>query len=176
MLKQMLQQRLASLTGLAPPAAPRYRRDRQASAAAEPKRGRAAVQLSPWSIVLQAVLHDPTRAGRVGELPESGPPEAAALATVLAILREHPEMPTRDLVEHFRGHPEQAALEHAAAGLLEWEKDGEGEYDVEADFLGAMKTLAEQAGRAQVNALAGRKPSEMSPAEKARLLASLQRR
>ena len=176
LLKQMLQQRLASLTGLAPPAAARPRREGRYPPPPAVARGRASVQLSPWSIVLQAVLHEPARAGRIGELPESGPPEAAALMTVLAILREHPELPTRDLVEHFRGHPEQAILEQAAAGLIEWEKDGEGEYDVEADFQGAMKTLAEQAGRAQVDALSGRKPSDLTPAEKARLLASLLRR
>ena len=66
----------------------------------------------------------------------------------------------------------QAALEQAAAGLLAWDES----YDVEADFQGALNTLAAQAGRAQARELSGRRPSELTPEEKIRLLASLQRR
>jgi len=137
-----------------------------------PARGRAAVQRSPWQIALQAVLHDPRRTTCMAELPESERPEAVALATVVAVLREHPELNTRDLVEHFRERPERALLEQAAAGLLAWDE----EYDVEADFQGALNTLSAQAGRAQARELSGRKPSELTPEEKARLLAALQRR
>ena len=171
LLKRMLQQRLASLTGLEPPRAPRGHQQRGAPRQSRP-RGRAAVQLTAWQIALQALLHDPTRAARMGEIPESEQPEAVALATVVVLLREHPELSTRDIVEHFRGSEEQSLLEHAAAGLLAWDD----EYDVEADFQGALDTLATQAGRAQAQALSGRKPSELTAEEKARLLAALQRR
>ena len=170
LLKRMLQQRLASLTGLEPPRAPRGHH--RAATPPGPSRGRAAVQLTAWQIALQAVLHDPTRGSRMGDLPESDQPEAVALATVVALLREHPELSTRDIVEHFRDSEEQSLLEHAAAGLLAWDD----EYDVEADFQGVLDTLAAQAGRAQAQALSGRKPSELTTEEKARLLASLQRR
>jgi DNA primase len=170
LLKRMLQQRLASLTGLEPPRAARAYR-REAPVETRP-RGRAAVQLSAWQIALQAVLHDPTRATRMDEMPESEKPEAVALATLVALLREHPELSTRDIVEHFRGREEQVILEHAAAGLLAWDE----EYDVEADFQGALNTLAAQAGRAEARELSARKPSELSPEEKTRLLASLRRR
>jgi DNA primase len=170
LLKRMLQQRLAGLTGLEPPRAPRG--NQRSAPAQRPPRGRAAAQPSAWQIALQAVLHDTTRATRMAELPESECPEAVALASLVVLLREHPEMGARDIVEHFRGRPEQATLEHAAAGLLAWDED----YDVEADFQGALNTLAAQAGRAQARELSGRKPSELTPEEKARLLASLQRR
>jgi hypothetical protein len=63
-------------------------------------------------------------------------------------------------------------LEPAAAALLSWGDD----YDVEADFQGALATVLAQAGRAQVKGLSGRRPSELSPDEKARLLASLKTR
>jgi hypothetical protein len=47
---------------------------------------------------------------------------------------------------------------------------------VEADFQGAFKALLAQAGRTAVRELSGRRPSELSPEEKARLLASLKNR
>ncbi len=172
LLKRVLQQRLAGLTGLEAPRAPRG--NQRVSPNRYPTRpsGRAAVQNSSWQIALQAVLHDPMRATRMGELPNSERPEALALATLIALLREHPELSARDLVERFRGREEQAALEQAAAGLLAWDES----YDVEADFQGALNTLAAQAGRAQARELSGRRPSELTPEEKIRLLASLQRR
>ncbi len=175
LLKRMLQQRLASLTGLEPPRAPRGHHARAAQPPSRP-RGRAAVQLSAWQIALQAVLHDPTRATRMGEMPESEQPEAVALATVIALLREHPEMGRREIVDHFARLPERDVLIHAEAGLLDWETSNDVEYDVEADFQGALDTLAAQAGRAQARELSGRRPSELTPEEKTRLLASLQRR
>jgi len=172
LLKRMLQQRLASLTGLEPPRAERGKSGPRGAPAQRSPQGRAAVQPSAWQIALQSVLHDTTRAARMAELPESERPEAVALATLVALLREHPELSTRDIVEHFRGREEQAVLEHAAAGLLAWDE----EYDVEADFQGALNTLSAQAGRAQARELSGRRPSELTPEEKLRLLAALQRR
>ncbi len=169
LLKRMLQQRLAGLTGLEPPRAPRGQRG---VAAPSPPRGRAAVQPSAWQITLQAILHDTTRATRMVELPESERPEAVALTTVVALLREHPEMGRREIVDHFAGQPEHAVLIHAEAGLLDWDE----KYDVEADFQGALNTLSTQAGRAQARELSGRRPSELTPEEKTRLLAALQRR
>jgi DNA primase len=169
LLKRMLQQRLAGLTGLDAPRAPRVQRSAPEQRA---PRGRAAVQLSAWQIALQAVLHDPTRAGRMGELPESERPEALALATLVAVLREHPELGARDIPEFFRDRPEHPILVQAVAGLLAWDE----EYDVEADFQGALNTLAVQSGRAQAREFSGRRPSELTPEEKTRLLAALQRR
>jgi hypothetical protein len=81
-------------------------------------------------------------------------------------------MRARDIVEHFRGRPEQAVLEPAAAELLKLGDD----YDVEADFQGALGALLVQAGRAAVKTLSDRRPSELTPEEKARLLASLKTR
>jgi DNA primase len=170
LLQRMLRQRLAGLTGLEAPRAART--SLRAAPTPNRPRGRAVVQPSAWQIALQAVLHDPMRARRMAELPESERPEAVALATVVALLREHPELNTRDLVEHFRDRPEQALFEHAAAGLLAWDEG----YDVEADFQGALNNLSAQAGRAEARELTGRRPSELSPEEKTRLLAALQRR
>ena len=169
LLQRMLQQRLAGLTGLDAPRGPRPQRNTPEQ---RPTRGRAAVQLSAWQVVLQAVLHDPARAGRMADLPESERPDAVALDTVVALLREHPEMGRREIVDHFHGQPPQPLLNQAEAGLLAWDED----YDVEADFQGALATLAAQAGRAQARELAGRRPSELTPEEKVRLLAALQRR
>ena len=181
LLARALQQRLASLTGLEPL---KPRRDNRPPASAGPDsprrpapgpgrpQGRGAVQPSAWRIALQALLHDPRRAGELAGLPESGHAEAPAVQALVSLLREHPELGTRDIVEHFRGRPEQAALEAAAAGLLKLAED----YDLEADFRGALASLFHQAGRAAVRNLADRRPSELSAEEKASLLATLKTR
>ena len=118
------------------------------------------------------MLHDPRRAGQLAELPDSTQTEAQALHALVSVAREHPEMQARDIVEHFRGRPEHEFLVPAAAALLAWGED----YDVEADFRGALEHVEAQADRAQVKDLSGRKPSDLSPEEKARLLASLKTR
>jgi DNA primase len=169
MLARALHQRLGGLTGLEPPRAPRDSRSSARPQAPRQTQGRSAVQPSAWRILLQSVLHDLHRAAALSELPESDHAEARILHALISLAREHPEMRARDIVEHFRGRPEQAVLEPAAAALLSWGDD----YDVEADFQGALATLLAQAGRAQVKGLSGRRPSELSPEEKARLLASL---
>ncbi len=172
MLARALQQRLGTLTGLE---TPRQRGDgrRMAHAPAyQQTQGRAGVQPSAWRILLQSVLHDPKRAGALAELPEYEHAEAQTLHALISLTREHPEMRARDIVEHFRGRPEQTLLEPAAAALFSWGDD----YDVEADFQGALATVFAQAGRAEVKDLSGRRPSELSPEEKARLLTSLKTR
>ena len=184
MLARALQQRLGALTGLEVPRPFRDNRnqrthfktdfnpDHQANAQAQRLQGRSAVQPSAWRIVLQAVLHDPARAGMLPELPEGTQDEAQTLHALVSLTREHPEMQARDIVEHFRGRPEQAVLEPAAAALLKLGDD----YDVEADFQGALLALLAQAGRAAVKSLSDRRPSELTPEEKAHLLASLKTR
>ena len=169
MLARALQQRLGALTGLETPRPRGEARPMMRPQTNRQPQGRSGVQPSAWRILLQAVLHDPRRAGILAELPEQAHAEAQSLHALVSLAREHPEMQARDIVEHFRGRPEQAQLEPAAAALLSWGDD----YDVEADFQGALAHVKAQAGRAEVKDLSGRRPSELSPEEKARLLANL---
>ena len=120
------------------------------------------------------MLHDRRRLAALADLAlPAGQAEAEVLAAVQAVLREHPEyVAARDVVEHFRGHPEQVVLEAAAATLLAWDDD----YDVEADFLGALASLAEQSARQQTDALSGKKLAEISADERARIVAALRAR
>lgn len=174
LLARALRQRLAGVTGLAerrPSAAPMARVGAPTGHQPVPS-GRGAARASPWRILLQALLHDPGRAARLADFPEVAGADVEALQAVVSVAREHPEMTARDLVEHFRGRPEQSSLEAAAAALLVWDED----YDVEADFQGALARVRAQAGRASVKGLVGRKPSELSDEEKVRLLASLRAR
>ncbi|MEW5771814.1 MAG: DNA primase [Pseudomonadota bacterium] len=169
LLGRALRQRLAELTGMAPP-----RERRMAGRAEAPRRppaaaGRGRVQASPWRVLLQGLLHDPKRASQLGDLPEPAGEEAHILHGVLSVAREHPEFTTRDVVEHFRGRPEQASIEAAAAALLLWDKD----YDVDADFAGALAAVRREGTKALVGSIAGRRPSDLSAEEKALLLASL---
>mgnify|MGYP005850599559 CR=1 FL=1 len=173
LLGRALRQRLGELTGLKP-RGERFqaRSPRQAASVASRSQGRGRVQISPWRLLLQILLHDTSRAGRVWELPEHPGAEAQALANVLAVMKEHPEFSTRDVVAHFKGRPEQAILEAAAAGLLSWGND----YDVEADFIGALTAVHREGDRAFLGTLFGKRPSDLSPEEKAQLLASLKTR
>jgi DNA primase len=166
LLAQALGRKLAQLIGAPAPRSPRSVPPPRAS---QRPAGRASVQASPWRILLQAVLHDTRRAGRVGPIADETLPEAQALAALLALLREHPEFGVRDLPVHFAGRPEQAVIETCAAEALNWPED----YDVEADFAGALAQIRARAGKAEVRALSSRRPSEMSAEEKARLLAGL---
>ncbi len=172
LLARALRRRLGELTGIPSPRPPRgepmWRTPRKQPIG----QGRGTVQPTAWRILLQAVLHDPRRAGQLAELPDSTQIEAQTFHAVVSVAREHPEMQARDLVEHFRGRPEHEFLVPAAAALLTWGEN----YDVEADFRGALESIMAQAGRAQVRDLSARKPSDLSPEEKARLLASIKAR
>jgi hypothetical protein len=68
--------------------------------------------------------------------------------------------------------PEHEQIVHAAGELMKWDE----QYDLEADFQGALSAVLSQANRIAVKEFSGRKPSEMSEQEKAHLLASLKSR
>ena len=167
MLRRALQRRLAELTGISLGGGARERSQGRA-ATPPPRRSKLP---SPVRVVMQALLHDPARLGLLDALPSlPASPESQALAAMLAVLREHPEYAVaRDIVAHFRGHPEQGLIETAAAALLDWD-DG---YDVEADLRGALATLQEGSAKAQSEILSRKKLSDISPEERARYMAAL---
>lgn len=175
LLTRALRQRLDSLTGLDTPRAQgeRYRpAGKPGQATQQSRQGRSAVQPSSWRILLQALLHDPRRASQMTDLPESSAAESVAVHAVISLAREHPEIPARDIPDHFQGRPEHGLIVHASGELLRWDE----QYDLEADFQGALNAVMAQADRIAVKELTGRKPSEMSEQEKAQLLASLKSR
>ena len=180
LLMRALRQRLDVLTGFDTPRS-FGERSRATHPANQPPnqfrhtartQGRGAVRPSSWRILLQALLHDPMRASQLTDLPEVPGPEAETLQSVISLAREHPEMSARDIVEHFRGRPEQTWLNPAAAELMHWDEN----YDIDADFQGALAEVMAQANRVAVKELSGRKPSEMSDLEKENLRASLRSR
>ena len=103
------------------------------------------------------------------DLLELDTPEAAAVHAVISLAREHPEIPARDIPDHFQGRPEHELIVQAAGELLKWDE----QYDLEADFQGALNAVMAQANRIAIKEFSDRKPSEMSDQEKALLLASL---
>jgi len=174
LLTRALRQRLDSLTGLESPRPPGERgrptgKPGRTDTSSGARQGRGAVQPSSWRILLQALLHDPVRASQMTDLPELATPEAAAVHAVISLAREHPEIPARDIPDHFQGRPEHELIVQAAGELLKWDE----QYDLEADFQGALNGVMTQANRIAVKEFSGRKPSEMSDQEKALLLASL---
>jgi hypothetical protein len=130
------------------------------------------VQPSSWRILLRALLHDPSRASQLTDLPEAAGAEVDAVQAVVSLAREHPEIPARDIPEHFLGRPEHALIMQAAGESIRLDED----YDIDADFQGALRAVTNQANRIAVSEFSGRKPSELSEQEKAHLLASLKTR
>jgi DNA primase len=180
LLTRALRQRLDSLTGLATPrAAGEYNRPSNRPGQFDKfgksprpqvgNQGRAAVQPSSWRILLRALLHDPSRASQLTDLPEVVGSEVDAVQAVVSLAREHPEIPARDIPDHFLGRPEHALILQAAGESIRLDDD----YDIDADFQGALSAVTNQANRIAVKEFSGRKPSEMSEIEKAHLLASL---
>ncbi len=163
LLARALRQRLAQVSGLTPPGG-RVRGKPSAGTA------RASVQPSLAQIVLQAVLHRLDFLATLPELPVSDAAEVGQLAAVLAMMREHREAATvADVLEYFRGRPEETLVRQAAAGLLEWPED----YDAAADLRGAWASLAELAVRQQAAAFSKKKLSDISPEERARYTEAL---
>lgn len=165
LLARSLRKRLAEISGMPVAAVPGERRTRRPQGPS-----RRMVLPSPWRVVMQSLLHDPQRLSRLPELPTTGSPEVEALAAMVAVMKEHPELcGARDLVEYFRGRPEQDVVLAAAAGLLEWDDA----YDAEADFQGALATLVEHSARMHAEALSQRRLSDISPEERARYMEAL---
>jgi DNA primase len=174
LLTRALRQRLDSLTGLESPRPPGERgrptgKPGRTGTSSGARQGRGAVQPSSWRIRLLALLHDPVRASQMTDLLELDTPEAAAVHAVISLAREHPEIPARDIPDHFQGRPEHELIVQAAGELLKWDE----QYDLEADFQGALNAVMAQANRIAIKEFSDRKPSEMSDQEKALLLASL---
>jgi len=167
LLRRSLQQRLAEITGLAA-VAPPVRMDARP---APPPRQRRPMLASPSRVLMQALLHDPRRASALqGMALAEQDADAEVLASLLAVMREHPEYSgARDLVEHFRDRPEQQVIEHAAATLLEWEEN----YDVEADFQGVLATLSAQAVRQETARISQMSLKDITPEERERYMDAL---
>jgi DNA primase len=173
MLARVLHRRLGELTGLETPRPARDKYARQAPRQPASNQGRGVVQPTAWRILLQAVLDEPSRISHLSDMPDSPQIEAQALHIVVSLVREHPEMQGRDIVQHFHDRPEHSLLAEALAVV---DRNRSEDYDVEADFQGALARVLAQAGRAEIKGLSDRRPSELSPEEKARLLASLRTR
>jgi DNA primase len=109
MLARALRQRLGALTGLEAPRLPGTaytpRGPRQPSSPSN--QGAARSSPRPGASCCRPCCTTPP--GRTAaELPESARPRPNALHALISLAREHPEMRARDIVEHFRGRPEQA--------------------------------------------------------------------
>ena len=161
LLARALRNRLVQMTGL-PLAAPTAIRPAPQAARQSGRVPR--LRPSPWRTLLLGILQDPARAVHLPALPDAEGREAELLSQVLAVLRESPRLSaTRDVVEAFRGRPEQGLLEQAAADILLLGET----YDAEADMQGALRQLHEQARRREVEALLSRKKlSDLSPEER----------
>ncbi len=169
LLAGALRRRLAELTGLPAGSRGYAARTGPTPSPARPPR----VRPSPWRTALLAVLHDPGLASNVDVTPEGPNTEAQLLQAVLDILQANPHLAsTRDVIEAFRGRPEQPALQRLAAELLAL---GEG-YDAAADLRAALERIRQQARRREVELLSRKPLAELSPEEQQRLRASLRGR
>ncbi len=167
LLAGALRQRLAELTGLPP-----ERRAFPDNRGPRPRPARVPqVRPSPWRTALLAVLQDPGLARQLGSLHDDPAPEAQLLREVLDALHRAPHMNrTRDVIEHFRGRPQQAALEQYGAHLIARGAD----YDAEADLHWALRKIEQQQRRRELQRLSRKPLAELTIEEQRRLRAAAQ--
>ena len=102
--------------------------------------------------------------------------EGAAIAALADWLRESAdETSTAAMIQHFQGTAHEAAFAAAQADIMQW---GE-EFDVNAEFAGALSRLREESRRAELETLhakmQGRDLKVLNEQERARYLQLLQR-
>ena len=162
LLAGALRRRLAELTGL-----PAERRAIQGHSGPRPVSARVPqVRPSPWRTALLAVLQNPNLARQLKTLQTDPVPEAQLLREVLDALDRAPHLnSTRDVIEVFRGQPQQAALEQYAAQLITRGPD----YDAEADLHCALQKIEQLSRRRELQRLSRKPLAELTAEEQRRL-------
>lgn len=162
LLAGALRRRLAELTGLPP-----ERHAFQGRPGPRPQTTSVPqVRPSPWRTALLAVLQNPNLGRRLQSLHADPAPEAQLLREVLDVLDRAPHLnSTRDLIEAFRGQPQQAALEQYAAHLITRGAD----YDAEADLHCALQKIEQQNRRKELQRLSRKPLAELTADEQRRL-------
>lgn len=162
LLASALRRRLAELTGLPP-----ERRAFQGPSGQRPQTARVPqVRPSPWRTALLAVLQNPKLARQLTNVPADPSVEAQLLREVLALLLSAPHLnSSRDVIEAFRGHPQQVALERYAAHLITRGVD----YDAEADLQCALQKIEQQSRRKELQRLSRKPLAELTADEQQRL-------
>lgn len=121
---------------------------------------------SAWRTALLAVLQDPQLARQLAQLHFDPVPEAQLLREVLDVLDRAPHLnTTRDVIEAFRGQPQQAALKQYAAHLLTRGPD----YDAKADLQCALQKIEQQRRRRELQRLSRKPLAELTADEQRRL-------
>lgn len=121
---------------------------------------------SAWRTALLAVLQDPQLARQLAQLHFDPVPEAQLLREVLDVLDRAPHLnTTRDVIEAFRGQPQQAALEQYAAHLSTRGPD----YDAKADLQCALQKIEQQRRRRELQRLSRKPLAELTADEQQRL-------
>ncbi|MGQ9684809.1 MAG: DNA primase [Thiobacillaceae bacterium] len=162
LLAGALRRRVAELTGM-PPERGAFR----SRGVPGPQTARVPqVRPSPWRTALLAVLQNPHLARQLTKLPTDPAPEAQLLREVLDVLDRAPHLhATRDVIEAFRGQPQQAALEQYAAHLMTRGPD----YDAEADLKCALQKIEQQSRRRELQRLSRKPLAELTADEQRRL-------
>jgi len=162
LLAGALRRRLAELTGV-----PTERRAYQGTPGARPQAARVPqLRPSPWRTALLAVLQNPSLGRQLATLPADPASEAQLLHDVLDVLQRTPHLEsTRDVIEAFRGQPQQAALERHAAHLITRGAD----YDAAADLHCALLKIEQQNRRRELQRLSRKPLAELTADELRRL-------
>lgn len=168
LMARSLRQRLSELAGVAAPPPPRPMAAQRARNAPPPSTK--PLLRGPEFILLQGILHDPQRAERIPPTFQPQQPAGEAVRALLDYLRSQPQPSnSRDLIEQFREGAHGEICRAAVEEILRWDD----RYDTEAEFLGALSSLNAQASRLDVSRLSGKRPSELTAAERAALHSAL---
>lgn len=167
LLASALRRRVTELTGV-----PTERQPLRSSRGPGPQTAQVPqVRPSPWRTALLAVLQDPGLARKLTTLRADPVPEAQLLCEVLDVLDRAPHLDnTRDVIEAFRGQPQQAALERYAAHLMTRGAD----YDAEADLHCALAKIEQLRRRRELHRLSRKPLAELTADDQRRLRAAAQ--
>ncbi|HEX7047883.1 MAG TPA: DNA primase [Gammaproteobacteria bacterium] len=174
--REMLQQKLGQLTRMDSARLGTLMGNEPASSR-RPVRPAPGPMMTPVRRAILLLMHQPQLAAEAirhaDELRELDLPGAELLLQLVEFLGERPEISMAALLEHWRETPEGAALHKLAGTRLAIPEEG-----MAAEFRHVLErqllaTLRERRRNQRLDALQGRRPSELSEAEKAELRALL---
>lgn len=178
LLKRSLQQQLEQRTGMETPPAQKSTfpsRSSSRHSARDPRsRTGPAPRLprGPEWVLLQGLLHEPAWAARIPFL-HSHDQTGAAVNDLTQSLRTAPAVPcSRDFIEDASHGPHGSVVRQAVEAMLGFAAD----YDLQAEFDGALARLEQDTARIDLRRLAGKRPSELTETERAALQAALRAR
>jgi len=138
-------------------------KSRQSNARRVPARANRQAPASIWHKLLCMILFMPSLARELDtNLIAPTDPDADALRAIVELLRNHPNLGTASVVDHFRDSPLISTLQPASAEIMSWTDD----LDIRAEFEGACHQARMQIDKLLATQVSDKPFNTRSEAEK----------